>query len=89
VPITSIADTNANGAIHVFFGISRTELPGWEAWLLQKGLRLGKEDLEIRQRRRFTSATLMAICWKWLQLVCGASSKVPTRMTGEMSHFTH
>ena len=31
-------DTNATGAIHVAFGISRTELPAWEAWLSQQGI---------------------------------------------------
>jgi catechol 2,3-dioxygenase-like lactoylglutathione lyase family enzyme len=30
------ADTNASGAIHVAFGISRSELPAWEAWLSQQ-----------------------------------------------------
>jgi catechol 2,3-dioxygenase-like lactoylglutathione lyase family enzyme len=29
------ADTNASGAIHVAFGISRSELPAREAWLSQ------------------------------------------------------
>lgn len=32
------ADTNATGAIHVAFGISRSELPAWEAWLSQRGI---------------------------------------------------
>ena len=38
------ADTNATGAIHVAFGISRAELPSWEAWLSQLGItiELGK-----------------------------------------------
>ena len=31
-------DTNATGAIHVAFGIARTELTGWEAWLEQQGI---------------------------------------------------
>lgn len=31
-------DTNATGAIHVAFGISRSELPAWEAWLRQQGI---------------------------------------------------
>ena len=30
------AETNASGAIHVAFGISRSELPAWEAWLSQQ-----------------------------------------------------
>jgi catechol 2,3-dioxygenase-like lactoylglutathione lyase family enzyme len=32
------ADTNATGAIHVAFGISRSELPAWEAWLSRQGI---------------------------------------------------
>ena len=32
------ADTDATGAIHVAFGISRSELPAWEAWLSQQGI---------------------------------------------------
>lgn len=31
-------DTNATGAIHVAFGISRSELPAWEAWLSHQGI---------------------------------------------------
>jgi catechol 2,3-dioxygenase-like lactoylglutathione lyase family enzyme len=31
-------DTNATGAIHVAFGISRSDLPAWEAWLSQQGI---------------------------------------------------
>ena len=32
------ADTNATGAIHVAFGISRSELRKWEVWLSQQGI---------------------------------------------------
>ena len=32
------ADTDATGAIHVAFGIARSELPAWEAWLAQQGI---------------------------------------------------
>jgi catechol 2,3-dioxygenase-like lactoylglutathione lyase family enzyme len=31
-------DTNATGAIHVAFSISRVDLPAWEAWLSQQGI---------------------------------------------------
>jgi catechol 2,3-dioxygenase-like lactoylglutathione lyase family enzyme len=31
-------DTNATGAIHVAFGISRSDLPAWEAWLTLQGI---------------------------------------------------
>jgi catechol 2,3-dioxygenase-like lactoylglutathione lyase family enzyme len=34
------ADTNATGSIHVAFGISRSELPAWEAWLSHQGIRI-------------------------------------------------
>lgn len=50
------ADTNATGAIHVAFGISRSELPAWEAWLsrqeitieLRKTWKYGGEALYFR-----------------------------------------
>ena len=32
------ADTNATGAIHVAFSISRSELPAWEEWLAQQAI---------------------------------------------------
>jgi catechol-2,3-dioxygenase len=32
------AGTNATGAIHVAFGISRSDLSAWEAWLSQQGI---------------------------------------------------
>jgi len=32
------ADTNATGAIHIAFGIARSELQAWEAWLSQLGI---------------------------------------------------
>jgi catechol 2,3-dioxygenase-like lactoylglutathione lyase family enzyme len=31
-------DTNATGAIHIAFGIARSELPTWEAWLSAQGI---------------------------------------------------
>ena len=31
-------DTNATGAIHIAFGIGRSDLPTWEAWLSQQGI---------------------------------------------------
>lgn len=31
-------DTNATGAIHIAFGISRSELAAWETWLSQQGI---------------------------------------------------
>jgi catechol 2,3-dioxygenase-like lactoylglutathione lyase family enzyme len=31
-------DTDATGAIHIAFGISRSELPAWEAWLAEQGI---------------------------------------------------
>jgi catechol 2,3-dioxygenase-like lactoylglutathione lyase family enzyme len=31
-------DTDATGAIHVAFGVARSELPAWEAWLSEQGI---------------------------------------------------
>src|SRR5215467_6859400 len=31
-------DTNATGAMHIAFGIARSELPAWEAWLSEQGI---------------------------------------------------
>ena len=31
-------DTDATGSIHIAFGIARSELPAWEAWLSQQGI---------------------------------------------------
>lgn len=31
-------DTDATGSIHVAFGISRSDLPAWEAWLGAQGI---------------------------------------------------
>ena len=38
------ADTDATGAIHITFGIPRSELQAWEAWLSQLGI-----SIESRQ----------------------------------------
>jgi catechol-2,3-dioxygenase len=32
------ADTNASGAIHIAFGIARSDLPAWERWLAEQGI---------------------------------------------------
>ncbi len=34
------ADTDATGSIHVAFGIARSELASWEAWLQDLGIRI-------------------------------------------------
>ena len=31
-------DTNATGGMHIAFGIARSELPAWEAWLSEQGI---------------------------------------------------
>jgi catechol-2,3-dioxygenase len=31
-------DTDANGSIHIAFGIARSELAAWENWLAQQGI---------------------------------------------------
>lgn len=47
------ADTNATGAIHVAFGISRSELPAWEAWLSGQGI-----AIESRQTWKYGGEAL-------------------------------
>jgi catechol 2,3-dioxygenase-like lactoylglutathione lyase family enzyme len=47
------ADTNATGAIHVAFGISRAELPAWEAWLTQQGI-----TIELRKTWKYGGEAL-------------------------------
>ena len=47
------ADTNATGAIHVAFGISRSELPAWEAWLLQQ-----RSTIELRKTWKYGGKAL-------------------------------
>jgi catechol 2,3-dioxygenase-like lactoylglutathione lyase family enzyme len=32
------ANTDATGRIHIAFGIARSQLPAWEAWLSQQGI---------------------------------------------------
>ena len=46
-------DTNASGAIHVAFGISRSELPAWEAWLLRQGI-----AIELRKTWKYGGEAL-------------------------------
>jgi catechol 2,3-dioxygenase-like lactoylglutathione lyase family enzyme len=47
------ADTNATGAIHVAFGISRSDLPAWEAWLSQQGI-----TIELRKTWKYGGEAL-------------------------------
>ena len=47
------ADTNATGAIHVAFGISRSELAAWEAWLSQQGI-----SIELRKTWKYGGEAL-------------------------------
>ena len=47
------ADTNATGAIHVAFGISRSQLSAWEAWLSQQGI-----AIELRKTWKYGGEAL-------------------------------
>ena len=47
------ADTDATGAIHVAFGISRSELGAWEAWLSQQGI-----SIELRKTWKYGGEAL-------------------------------
>ena len=78
-------DTNATGAIHVAFGISRSELPAWEAWRSQQGI-----TIEQRKTWKYGGEALyfrdpMVICWRWSDPVCGASTDAVPRIT--VCHF--
>ena len=46
-------DTDAQGAIHIAFGISRSELPVWEDWLGQLGI-----AIESRKRWQYGGEAL-------------------------------
>jgi catechol 2,3-dioxygenase-like lactoylglutathione lyase family enzyme len=50
---SATADTNATGAIHVAFGIFRSELPAWEAWLSQQGI-----TIELRKTWKYGGEAL-------------------------------
>jgi catechol 2,3-dioxygenase-like lactoylglutathione lyase family enzyme len=47
------ADTNVTGAIHVAFGIPRSELSAWEAWLSQQGI-----TIELRKTWKYGGEAL-------------------------------
>ena len=47
------ADTKPSGAIHVAFGISRSELPAWEAWLSQQEI-----TIELRKTWKYGGEAL-------------------------------
>jgi len=73
------ANTDATGAIHIAFGIARSELPAWEAWLSQQGI-----PIEFRKTWKYGgealySATPMVICWRWSHRVYGASTDAVPR----------
>jgi catechol 2,3-dioxygenase-like lactoylglutathione lyase family enzyme len=65
------ADTDAQGAIHIAFGISRSDLAVWEDWLGQLGLQSSRGNAGSTAARPSTSAIPMVICWKWLRQVFG------------------
>jgi catechol 2,3-dioxygenase-like lactoylglutathione lyase family enzyme len=47
------ADTNTSGAIHIAFGIARSDLPGWERWLAEQGI-----TIELRKTWKYGGAAL-------------------------------
>jgi catechol-2,3-dioxygenase len=49
----STEDTNSTGAIHVAFGISRSDLSAWEAWLAQQGI-----AIELRKTWKYGGEAL-------------------------------
>jgi len=46
-------DTDARGAIHIAFGIARSELPSWERWLATQGI-----PVEFRKTWKYGSEAL-------------------------------
>lgn len=46
-------DTDAAGAIHIAFGIARTDLSRWEAWLAQQGI-----AIELRKKWKYGGEAL-------------------------------
>ncbi len=46
-------DTDANGTIHIAFGIARSELAAWEKWLTEQGI-----AIESRRRWKYGGEAL-------------------------------
>src|SRR5215467_15286573 len=46
-------DTDANGAIHIAFGIARSDLPAWERWLKAQGI-----SIELRKTWKYGGEAL-------------------------------
>ena len=47
------ADTNASGAIHIAFGIARSDLAAWELWLDEQGI-----SIELRKKWKYGGEAL-------------------------------
>ena len=47
------ADTDASGAIHIAFGIARSDLAAWERWLNEQGI-----SIELRKTWRYGGEAL-------------------------------
>ena len=47
------AGTDANGAIHIAFGIARCDLPAWERWLKEQGI-----SIELRKTWKYGGEAL-------------------------------
>ena len=46
-------DTDAKGAIHIAFGIARSDLPAWEKWLAKQGI-----SIELRKTWKYGAEAL-------------------------------
>ena len=46
-------DTHATGAIHIAFGVGRSDLPAWEQWLAQQGI-----PIELRKTWKYGAEAL-------------------------------
>jgi catechol-2,3-dioxygenase len=47
------ADTDASGAIHIAFGIARSDLAAWERWLNEQGI-----SIELRKTWKYGGEAL-------------------------------
>lgn len=57
-------DTDANGTMHIAFGIARSDLPAWERWLRNRASRLSRGRRGNMEARRSTSAIQTVTCWR-------------------------
>jgi catechol-2,3-dioxygenase len=84
------ADIDATGAIHIAFGIARSELPAWEAWLSQQGI-----PIEFRKTWKYCGEGALLPRPRWSSAGGGHTGCMEhlltpvSRITVETSRLTH